>query len=290
MGTAFDSLESIMPHYQISQVTNDGLHCLVNGLSEVNLCGPKTHHIFVGHMNAEDMGQINDLVHKIDHGICTDVFHIYGAANSILCNLVPLSDSVEKMDRANSEGSSITTTTITCGCMWSGKSTTAVHMVRRLRTMDRPNTLVVNHLSDNRYDGDGITTHDLDHVDSIKSCSLMSLTTGEAYQNASSIVIEEGQFYPDLFPFLKRTQIDGKSTWVFGLDGKADRTPFGQMCLSMTIATSVTKLLAYCHCCQPLLRDAQFTHCRKVLPEDGLLVGGSETYAAVCRKHWVERA
>lgn len=215
--------------------------------------------------------------------------HVYGSDRvSWLCDLLCMSDSIEKTGPYihDQNGPPKTQIKLYVGCMFAGKSTKAIRTARRLQKVG-VNVLAINHKADTRYGQGGINTHDLDHLDSLQTGQLMDLAGSEIYQKAECIIIEEAQFFPDLLIFLCRARLDNKSVFVFGLDGMATRQPFGQVCQVITLADQATKLMALCqHCGREAVR-APFTTCLRQLPEDGMLIGGDESYMAVCRKHWI---
>lgn len=214
--------------------------------------------------------------------------HLYGQSWPWLCDLACLADSIEKVDVMQQS----TETYLCIGCMFAGKSTNAIGTVRRLQKVRNLQLFVISHQADNRYQNDGIVSHDLDRVSSVRARNLMDLVraSDSGYMASQCIIIEEAQFFPDLMAFLHQARADGKHTYVYGLDGTANRQPFGETCRAISIATHVTKLTAMCHDCTESPTKAPFTHCCRILPPDGVLVGGSETYVAMCRHHWLAAA
>ena len=78
----------------------------------------------------------------------------------------------------------------------------------------------------------------------------------------------------------------GKQVYVCRLDGMATREPFGQMCQLCPIADSFTKIPALCQMCKDGTKAA-FTVALTTIPSSGVLIGGNESYAAVCRRHYL---
>lgn len=71
----------------------------------------------------------------------------------------------------------------------------------------------------------------------------------------------------------------GKKVIVAALDGTFQRLPFGKILNLVPLAESVTKLQAVCMVCQA---DAAFS--RRIGKETEVeLIGGAESYEAVCR-------
>lgn len=179
------------------------------------------------------------------------------------------------------------TLSVTVGCMFAGKSTLAAAAVRRWRSIGK-RVLAVTPKIDTRYGEEGIYTHDYAAVQ-VECPSvelLLSLRETTEYKSADIIVIEEGQFFPDLYDFcIEAIENDGKDVSVYGLDGTARREPFGQMCRLCPIADSFEKIPALCRMCGDGTRAA-FTLAFEPIPESGIRIGGAKLYAAVCRRHY----
>jgi thymidine kinase len=73
---------------------------------------------------------------------------------------------------------------------------------------------------------------------------------------------------------------DGKRVVVAGLDGDYARRGFEQVVSLVPFSESVTRLAAVCSGCGG---DAHFSH-RKINSLERELVGGSESYEALCRR------
>lgn len=178
---------------------------------------------------------------------------------------------------------------VTVGCMFAGKSTLAVSTVRRWRSLEK-NVLVLKHSSDTRYGAnDGMYTHDTDAalVDCMPTDQLLPIISLNAFINAQVIVIEEAQFFDDLLEFCSiAVDEHDKQVYVYGLDGMATRAAFGQMTALCPIADSFQKIPALCQMCKDGT-EAPFTVALTTIPESGVLIGGNETYAAVCRRHYL---
>jgi hypothetical protein len=72
-----------------------------------------------------------------------------------------------------------------------------------------------------------------------------------------------------------------------GLDGDSDRLPFGRLLDLIPYANSVTKLTALCTRCNDGT-PAPFTFRKATAAATQIQVGGTDTYEALCRKHYRE--
>ncbi|RNA40085.1 Thymidine cytosolic [Brachionus plicatilis] len=164
------------------------------------------------------------------------------------------------------------------GPMFSGKTTELIRRMRRYETANHK-CMVIKYEKDNRYDDtDAISTHDK-HMYSANvktSCLLDQEFSALKY---SVIGIDEGQFYKDVVEFCEKMANMGKIVIVAALDGTYQRKGFGSILELVPLAESIVKLTAVCMYCY---NDAAFTK-RKGNETQIELIGGKESYLAVCR-------
>jgi len=174
---------------------------------------------------------------------------------------------------------------IILGPMTSGKSSELIRLIKRQKTINTP-IMIINHTSDTRYGENSLNTHDKISEKATCISKLFEIVTTDDYKNAKIIFIEEGQFFPDLYDFvITACEKDNKSVVIAGLDGDYKRDPFGDMLRLIPIADEVTKIHALCKICNDGTL-ASFTK-RLIKSDDKVLVGGNESYQAVCRKHFI---
>jgi thymidine kinase len=116
---------------------------------------------------------------------------------------------------------------------------------------------------------------------------LQSAISTDLFAKATYVVIEEAQFFPDLYDVvLEMVEKRGKHLLVFGLDGDSERRPFGQVLDLIPVADTYVKLQAECRLCGDGT-VALFT--KRFSPYIAqVCVGGIDIYKAVCRKHYLE--
>lgn len=184
---------------------------------------------------------------------------------------------------------------VICGPMFAGKTTELLKQARGLQGKGHRVQLVKSS-KDTRYHADAIVTHKKDGVHdtmpAIAVGSLMELQgkLGEAgWRQAEVIGIDEAQFFPDLLEFAQQAEADGKHLLVSGLDGDFKRRRFGQVLDLMPMADQVIKLSGKCYLCgQKGEAQKSLFSMRVIADERQELVGGSEAYIPVCRRHFVE--
>lgn len=167
------------------------------------------------------------------------------------------------------------------GCMFSGKSSELIRIVRRLDTISE-NYIVIKPKIDTRYSIDKVSTHDMIEQSCLVKETLLSLVEEKEYGDAKHIIIEEGQFFPDLEKFItKSVDTDKKNVTVFGLDGDSNRKNFGQIHMLYPLCDSITKLKALCLMCNDGT-EAIFSK-RIISDENQTSIGSVDKYMAVCR-------
>lgn len=176
------------------------------------------------------------------------------------------------------------------GPMFSGKTSALQSIIRRHEVLGLK-CVAYKPQIDGRYgDDEYIYSHDKIKVSSIPVTYLTQAARASAYDDANLIVIEEGQFFKDLYEFvLKAVETDGKHVIVAGLDGDRFRKPFGQLLQLIPLADRITKLTSLCKLCATSGEaiPALFTYGVTETTET-VHVGGAECYMPLCRKHYLE--
>ena len=174
------------------------------------------------------------------------------------------------------------------GPMFAGKSTQLIKKLRELYDsgINADRIILINHILDNRYnDKSSITTHNGDSVNSIPLSKLNDIFNNSIIDLESKdfILIDEGQFFNDLYSTVVKLLKHGKTIYISGLDGDYLQKPFADSGLLDLIpySTSVIKLNARCSVCN---KNAPFTK-RIINSSEKILIGGADDYQPVCIKH-----
>jgi len=173
------------------------------------------------------------------------------------------------------------------GPMFAGKTSALQSIIRRHEALGIK-CAVYKPVSDTRYGEDFyIYSHDKTKVAALPITYLTQQQRHEPYSVSKLIIIEEGQFFDDLYEFvIKAVERDGKHVVVGGLDGDCFRKPFGQILQLIPLADRVTKLNSLCKACGDGTIGL-FTF-RTTKSKEVVEVGGSETYIPLCRKHYLD--
>ena len=174
---------------------------------------------------------------------------------------------------------------IILGPMTSGKTTELIKEYNR-HISGGFKCCFINHSTDNRY-GSGnskTSTHNKSVVNNTFSCEKLDylmLDEPKRIDPYDVFFINEGQFFSDLKFYVDYlVNRKNKKIYVCGLDGDFRREKFGTLLDIIPICDDIIKLKALCIKCKK--SEAIFTH-RLTSEKEQTIVGGSESYCALCR-------
>ena len=173
------------------------------------------------------------------------------------------------------------------GPMFSGKSSYLLSSIRRYKEIGWSVYIITSNF-DKRYTSDvKIVNHNQDScVANIAINTLSDASNKVDFIEAKVIIIEEAQFFPDLVEFVRdAVELYDKHVIVAGLDGDAQRKPFGKIIELIPLANNIVKLKAMCKMCGDGT-EALFTS-KKVHDSRVVDIGGADKYEALCRKHYI---
>ena len=185
------------------------------------------------------------------------------------------------------------------GPMYSGKTSRLVEVYKQCKFCNI-SVAVINHVIDNRYDDELLSTHDKVKIPCIKTKNLKNVWLSEKinlenniveniphiqdkFQIARSdvILINEGQFFEDLYDVVLDMLECGKKVYVCGLDGDFERKKFGQILDLIPLCDKVDKLTSLCTLCKDGTRGI---FSMRLTQETEQTVVGSDNYIPVSRK------
>ena len=171
---------------------------------------------------------------------------------------------------------------IIMGNMFSGKTSELIRRLKRLKVIGK-DVMIINSAKDTRSPEEILKTHDNVKFDCHKVFDLFEIINTDEFDRADIIAIDEAQFFPRLKKFVECCLHVGKSVILAGLDADSFQHKFGELIDCIPLACDVTKLSALCMRCN----DGTLGPFTKRIVEDQRLelIGGSDMYVAVCRKH-----
>lgn len=180
------------------------------------------------------------------------------------------------------------------GPMFSGKTSRLVDIYKQCTFCNIP-VVVINHSIDNRYDDELLSTHDHIKIPCIKTDSLGYIWKEEPETNgifkilrdreetyfADVILINEGQFFDDLYDTVISMLKYGKKVYIAGLDGDFKRQKFGQILDLIPLCDKITKLKSLCGICK---NGTPGIFSKRLTNDVEQTVVGFDNYIPVCRK------
>ena len=164
------------------------------------------------------------------------------------------------------------------GPMFSGKTSRLVDIYKQCKFCNIP-VAVINHCIDDRYHDTLLSTHDKVMIPCIKTDNLTNVLP--SIQDAHVVIINEGQFFSDLYDVVVSLLSLGKKIYIGGLDGDFERKKFGQILDLIPLSDKVSKLTSLCSICKD---GTPGIFSKRITRETEQTVVGSDNYIPVCRK------
>jgi thymidine kinase len=181
----------------------------------------------------------------------------------------------------------MTTTPITSyleiiiGPMFSSKTTALLEIYKKCKFCNIP-VSIINHTSDTRYHDAMISSHDKVLAPCLQAYKLQDIWLENTSLRYSDIIlINEGQFFEDLYEVVLDMLKHNKKIYICGLDGDFERNKFGKILDLIPFCDNVYKLKSICSICKdgtPGIFSMRLTN------ETEQTVVGSDNYIPVCRK------
>lgn len=167
------------------------------------------------------------------------------------------------------------------GPMFSSKTTAILEIYKKCVFCSIPVT-IINHSCDTRYDATLLSSHDKVKAPCLQASVLKDIwPTDTALYSSEVILINEGQFFPDLYDIVIDMLEQNKKIYVCGLDGDFERKKFGQILDLIPFCDKVNKLHSICSLC----RDGTMAiFSMRLTNEKEQTIVGSDNYIPVCRK------
>lgn len=168
------------------------------------------------------------------------------------------------------------------GPMFSGKTSALIDLAEEYETKLHTSCFTINHGDDTRYGNDGfMRTHDRRKLKAHHTRKLMDFMKDPYILDFDVILINEGQFFPDLEKFV-RMMVDGhkKKVHVAGLNGDFRKQAFGDILKLIPHCDDVRKLKATCGICKtPGIALFSMRKTRETAQK----IVGSSNYIPTCR-------
>jgi thymidine kinase len=170
------------------------------------------------------------------------------------------------------------------GPMYAGKTSEILEIYKQCVFCNIPVT-IINHTIDKRYHDTMLSSHDKIMAPCLQATTLSDIWANYAstnvVRNAKVILINEGQFFPDLYEVVVDMLNHNKKVYICGLDGDFERKKFGNILDLIPLCDKVRKLTSLCSIC----KDGSLAiFSMRLTKEKEQTVVGSDIYIPVCRK------
>jgi len=180
------------------------------------------------------------------------------------------------------------------GPMFSGKTTKLIDLYKKYSYCNIK-VCVINHSLDTRYTSSQLSTHDgilvpcifLSDILPVYNYNQIDETLNEIgkkhllLKEAEVILINEGQFFSDLYEGVLEMLKDNKKIYVSGLDGDFQQKKFGTLLDLIPHCDKITKLHSLCGICK---NGTQAIFSKRIVKEQTQTLVGVDNYIPVCRK------
>jgi thymidine kinase len=174
------------------------------------------------------------------------------------------------------------------GPMFSGKTSKLVEIYKQC-IFCNIKVVVINHSIDKRYDDTLLSTHDKIMIPCIQTdklsniCGAFTTNMNTPIDDADVILINEGQFFDDLYLVVEHMLKYNKKIYVCGLDGDFQCKKFGQILDLIPLCDRVTKMTSLCSLCKD---GTPGIFSKRISSEKKQTIVGSTNYIPVCRNHF----
>ncbi len=179
---------------------------------------------------------------------------------------------------------------ITIGPMFSGKTTALIkkhdEILEKYKFSFKKDKIlfVINHQLDQRYSTNMLSSHDNVMIPISMVSNLSDLWFNSTHENynklreAKYILIDETQFFEDLYEVVIDMLKMKKNVYLYGLDGDYNRNLFGRIYYLIPYCDKIVKLNSVCGNCR---KKAIFSH--RITGEDTQISIGVNNYMPLCR-------
>lgn len=186
------------------------------------------------------------------------------------------------------------------GPMFSSKTTRILEIYKQCKFCSIP-VSIINHSNDKRYHDTMLSSHDKIMAPCLQANKLNDIWTNNGYVESGNqsdhyahkllrgsdvILINEGQFFSDLYEVVVEMLNNNKKIYICGLDGDFERKKFGTILDLIPLCDKVTKLTSLCSLCKDGTRGI---FSMRLTDETEQTLVGSDNYIPVCRKCYISK-
>lgn len=186
------------------------------------------------------------------------------------------------------------------GPMFSSKTTRILEIYKQCNFCSIP-VSIINHTMDKRYHDTMLSSHDKIMAPCLQANKLNDIWSNAGFiesgnqsdhyahkllRKSDVILINEGQFFSDLYEVVVDMLNNNKKIYVCGLDGDFERKKFGSILDLIPLCDKVNKLTSLCSLCKD---GTPGIFSMRLSPETQQTIVGSDNYIPVCRKCYTNK-
>lgn len=176
---------------------------------------------------------------------------------------------------------------IIIGPMFSSKTSTILEIYKKCKFCNIP-VSIINHTIDTRYHDTMISSHDKVMAPCLQTKLLSDIWFDKKNKiliDSDVILINEGQFFTDLYEVVIDMLENKKKIYICGLDGDFERKKFGQLLDLIPLCDKISKLTSLCSICKD---GTPGIFSMRLTDEKDQTIVGSDNYIPVCRNCYEE--
>jgi thymidine kinase len=167
------------------------------------------------------------------------------------------------------------------GPMFSGKTSKILEIYKQCNFCNIP-VVIINHSLDKRYHDTMLSSHDKIMAPCLQGTTISDIWYSHNLMRDSQVIlINEGQFFEDLYDSVLDMLNHNKKVYICGLDGDFERKKFGQILDLIPYSDKVTKLSSLCSQCK---NGTYGIFSMRITSEKQQTLVGTDNYIPVCRK------
>lgn len=186
------------------------------------------------------------------------------------------------------------------GPMFSSKTTRILEIYKQCKFCSI-SVSIINHTIDKRYHDTMLSSHDKLMAPCLQANKLNDIWSNAGFVESGNhsdhyahkllrksdvILINEGQFFSDLYEVVVDMLNNNKKIYVCGLDGDFERKKFGSILDLIPLCDKVNKLTSLCSLCKD---GTPGIFSMRLSPETEQTIVGTDNYIPVCRKCYINK-
>lgn len=183
---------------------------------------------------------------------------------------------------------------IILGPMYAGKTDDIIRVYNKYISINKK-VMLINHTLDKIRTGGKsvIRTHNQDTLECNILKHLNTISTQQKFLDCDIVIIDESQFFDDLYMFICSHLNTNKTFYIYGLSGDVYQHKIGYILDLIPLADTIRHLVSYCIICKdgtaaPFTRKNEINNNNVCENGNGYIdIGSVDKFMSVCRAHLI---